>query len=71
MVSALVHRLGRCFSALNSQNADSDALHTIVTASATSFLHADHDELPRKGYNLTHGIHMEPSRNPNRNPAHT
>ena len=67
MVSALVHRLGRCFSALNSQNAHSDALHTIVTASATSFLHADHDELPRKGYNLTRGTQLQP----NRNPAHT
>ena len=67
MGSALVHRLGRCFSALNSQNADNDALHTIVTASATLFLPADHDELPRKGYNLTRGTQPQPKRSP----AHT
>ena len=46
MESPLVHRLGRCFFALELQNAHGDVLHTIVSIFATSSLHTD----DAKGY---------------------
>ena len=60
MASPLVHRLGRWFPALDVSNSHGHELHTIVSASAMSFLHTDHDGLPRKGYNLTRGTQPQP-----------
>ena len=42
MESPLVHRLGRCVFALDLQDAHNKVLHTIVSISATSFLHTDY-----------------------------
>ena len=61
MESPLVHRLGRGVFALDLQDAHNKVLHTIVSISATSFLHTDYATGYREKDTTSH---VGPSRNP-------